>query len=69
VSAPELEHVPTVPELARMGLAEQRPTKQAANTYLVSAAGHKLMGEVMRRNGLALRAHDEQRRAEQLWVR
>ena len=58
---PELEHVPTCAELVKSKLA----TVIAANkqgvptTVRISNEGHQLLGEIMRRNGLAMRAYDE----------
>jgi len=47
------EHVPTVVELAAKGLAHMRPGgKGQMSHYHVSDEGHRLMGEVMRRNAL-----------------
>lgn len=60
---PQLQHVPTLPELARRGLARQVPTKASSQTYEVSPEGHALLGDTMRANGLALRAHNEATRA------
>lgn len=57
----ELEHVPTCAELVQQGLARAvgYTKKGASSTYTISDEGHRLLGEIMRRNGAAQRAHDE----------
>jgi len=54
----DYEHVPTVPELARQGLAKMRPGKKGAPSYYrVSPEGEALMKDAMHRNAQRLRAH------------
>lgn len=52
----ELEPVPTVDDLVRMGYAEPAP-----KGVRVLPRGHALMGEIMRRNGAKMREIEEQR--------
>lgn len=56
---PDLEHVPTVVELARMGLARVVVSGKTAetSTYNVTAEGHALVHEVMKRNAERAKAH------------
>lgn len=55
---PELEHVPTVLELAAVGLA--RPV--AKNAYRLEPEGQQRIYEAMRRNADRLKANPELRR-------
>lgn len=57
----ELEHVPTCDELVRQKLARvvKYTQKGKPTIYSISDEGHRLLGEIMRRNGAAQRAHDE----------
>jgi hypothetical protein len=47
-----MTHVPTVPELAHLGLARAVTTRGQALAYVVSDEGHKMMDDAMRANAL-----------------
>ncbi|QYC54389.1 helix-turn-helix DNA binding domain protein [Microbacterium phage Pickles13] len=64
----EIEHVPTLAELAKMSTPErmlcrvvQRNTKGEPTIFAPTAEGHALLGEIMRRNGRALAAAEAAR--------
>jgi hypothetical protein len=52
------EHVPTVVELAHLGLARARTVKGQGTFYEVSREGHDLMGSAMRANAREARGDD-----------
>lgn len=55
----ELEHVPTVAELARGGtLAKIVGGTEKSPIFWLSSEGAQLINEISTRNGLQLRAHD-----------
>jgi hypothetical protein len=66
---PDYEHVPTVPELARQGLAREQVAKRidkAGQTksdtrYVVSPKGQQLIVDAMQRNADRSRAWDARR--------
>jgi hypothetical protein len=59
VMAIELEHVPTVAELARGGkLAKIVGGSEKSPVYWLSAEGSQLINSIGTRNGLQMRAHD-----------
>lgn len=60
------EHVPTVVELAHVGLAtlDTHVPKGGTARYRVSDEGHAQMGAALRKNGLEARARNE-RKADQ----
>lgn len=66
----EIEHVPTLAELAKMSTPErmlcrvvQRNTKGDPSIFQPTTEGHALLGEIMARNGRALAAAEAARPA------
>lgn len=57
---PELEHVPTVLELASRGLAF--PASSSGNAYRIEPEGYRLMNDAMRRNAERVKADPDLRR-------
>ncbi|QZD98170.1 DNA binding protein [Microbacterium phage Blett] len=64
----EIEHVPTLAELAKMSTPERmlcrvvgRTSKGEPSIFQPTAEGHALLGEIMRRNGRALAAAEAAR--------